>query len=515
MGMKSKYLWLGLIILVAVALRAYKIGQVPLGYAFDEASIAYNAWSISIWHRDEFANFMPWSFRSFGDHKPPLVIYSLAILYKIFGLQLSLVRVLSAVSGVGSVLVVFFIARALANPQSLNYLPWLDKAKPFRKWLPISAGLLLAVSSWAVTLSRVGYEQNTAFFLVNLGILFLLSTKQKPVFWLISAVTFGLSMYAFHTAKIFVPVIVLGYILIERKTLKRSWPWMAVALILGMLLIMPLVIDTILGPGGSRAGTLIINSPNYLKTLLTNIWAYASPRFWLGGFDAVSIRHAIPGAGVLYVIEYFYLILGLALLVSKRREKGAQFLLLWFIAGLLPGILTLGSPHALRTLFTAASEVIIASLGFIETLKYFSGKSFALSRIVGAVSLGLLLINTIFYLKTYYGPYARESATAFQYGYLEAIGRVNQLKSGGDKVVMTDGYGQPYIYCLLYNQIPPQQFLWGALNDYEFRPIKWPESSLNQIYIGLPSEIPPGDPRVVEIIKVPGTDQVALVVAKT
>jgi hypothetical protein len=290
---------------------------------------------------------------------------------------------------------------------------------------------------------------------------------------------------------------------------------LASALVLGILLITPAVIDTLIGPGGSRAGTLIINSPNYMKTLVTNILAYASPRFWLGGFDAVSIRHAVPGAGVLYIIEYLYLIVGLARLVVKRREKGAQFLLLWFIAGLLPGILTLGSPHALRTLFTAAPEVIIASLGFIETLKYFSGKSFTLSRIVGAVSLGLLLINTAFYLKAYYGPYARESATAFQYGYREAINRINQLKTGDDKVVMTDGYGQPHIYVLLYNRILPQQFLWGALNDYEFRPIKWPESTINRVYVGLPSEIPVSDPRVVEIIKIPGTDQVALVVAKT
>ena len=83
--MKKTNLILGLIIILAVFLRFYYIEKIPNGLYSDEASYGYNAFSILETGKDEYGNFMPLAFRSFGDYKAPLYIYFLIPFIKIFG----------------------------------------------------------------------------------------------------------------------------------------------------------------------------------------------------------------------------------------------------------------------------------------------------------------------------------------------------------------------------------------------------------------------------------------------
>jgi len=80
---------------------------------------------------------------------------------------------------------------------------------------------------------------------------------------------------------------------------------------------------------------------------------------------------------------------------------------------------------------------------------------------------------------------------------------------------MTDSYSQPYIYVLLYNQIKPQAYLWGGLNQYRFGAIDWANPEPGCIYAGTAKEIPPNDPRVVETFTVNPGEEPLWVVAKT
>ena len=64
-----------LILLLAFILRFYKLGEVPPHLDWDEASNAYNAYSILKTGRDEYGDFLPLSNRSFDDYKPALYSY--------------------------------------------------------------------------------------------------------------------------------------------------------------------------------------------------------------------------------------------------------------------------------------------------------------------------------------------------------------------------------------------------------------------------------------------------------
>src|SRR3989338_5940883 len=125
----KKYWQLVLIILLAALLNLFWINRVPPALNWDEAAIGWNA--KTIWHMrlDEFGIRLPVSFKSFGDYKAPLYIYLTAPVVGIFGTSELSVRAVSAVAGIVSVGIMYF----LAGP---------------------AAAIILAISPWHILLSR-------------------------------------------------------------------------------------------------------------------------------------------------------------------------------------------------------------------------------------------------------------------------------------------------------------------------------------------------------------------------
>ena len=76
--MKIKILLLVIILLGAV-LRLYKLDLVPPSLNWDEAAVGYNAYTIANSGRDEYGNFFPLYFLSFGEGKNPIHIYFTAL----------------------------------------------------------------------------------------------------------------------------------------------------------------------------------------------------------------------------------------------------------------------------------------------------------------------------------------------------------------------------------------------------------------------------------------------------
>ena len=98
-----------LIIVLAAFLRFYQLGVNPPGLNWDETAHGYNAYSILKTGRDEYGYFMPLSFRSFDDYKPPLYTYLVVPSVAIFGLNSFAVRFPSALLGVLAVLFTYLM----------------------------------------------------------------------------------------------------------------------------------------------------------------------------------------------------------------------------------------------------------------------------------------------------------------------------------------------------------------------------------------------------------------------
>src|SRR3990167_6493140 len=99
----SKNRLLILILVFATVLRLWKLGSIPPHLAPDEASLGYNAYSILKTGRDEYGKFLPFVFKSFGDYKPGLYIYTTVLSVAILGLTEFAVRFPSALAGILSV----------------------------------------------------------------------------------------------------------------------------------------------------------------------------------------------------------------------------------------------------------------------------------------------------------------------------------------------------------------------------------------------------------------------------
>jgi 4-amino-4-deoxy-L-arabinose transferase-like glycosyltransferase len=174
-------------ILLAILLRLPLLSTFPPSMLQDEVGLIYNAISIAETGKDEWGEPYPLVFTSFGDYKPPGFIYFTAIVYKIFGWNEVLPRVISAISGVLIVILTFVWIRKAFNSKELG----------------LFAALVVAISPWAIHLSRMAMESNFGLLLFLLGLtIFEYSLNdKKSKYWLalFSAIFFAMSTYVFHS----------------------------------------------------------------------------------------------------------------------------------------------------------------------------------------------------------------------------------------------------------------------------------------------------------------------------
>src|SRR5256885_5947616 len=230
MHFNSKILLL-FIILIAAFLRLFQLGTNPPALTWDEAAWGYNAYSLSIDGRDEFGKFLPFNYlESFGDFKPPLYAYLDVLPIKLFGLTDFAARLPSALFGVATVGMTYFLVLLV-----------FEKSEK-RKWYALVSAAILAISPWHLLLSRAAFEANVAtFFLVTGVACFLYAIEKKPWYLTISAVSFVFSMYTFNTSRIVAPLLVLVLLVFFWKKLWKIKKIAVLAGIIGLLVLAPTI----------------------------------------------------------------------------------------------------------------------------------------------------------------------------------------------------------------------------------------------------------------------------------
>src|SRR3990167_8581848 len=96
---------LAVILILAFVLRVYRLPEIPPSLSWDEASIGYDAWAITLDGKDQWGNYLPSIFKSFGEYKYPMHIYATALAIKVFGLSDFTVRLPSVFMGTVVILV--------------------------------------------------------------------------------------------------------------------------------------------------------------------------------------------------------------------------------------------------------------------------------------------------------------------------------------------------------------------------------------------------------------------------
>jgi len=471
--MKNWY-WLLIILSVFLAafLRLYRLPYNPISLYWEEAALGYDAYSILNTGRDFHGNSWPIvAFESFGDWKPSGYFYATALSEFFLGLNELAVRLPSALAGIGIILVGMLMVKQ-----------FFDKEKHF-KWLVIVVGIVIALSPWAIQFSRAGFEANLAAFFSCLGILFLFKGQKKGFYFLPAVISLVVSLYSYHSARLFIPLLCLVYLIVFWKRIIKQWPWVLISVIAGAILIMPIVLKignpelthrfqetsafTEVNPiikinqlreadGNTTISRLIHHRYWYYGGLfLKNFFSHFNPNYLFIQGDG-NLRHSTGQMGIFYPIDSIFLLLGLAFIVRKPTKK-TIFLILWWLLALVPASITKAVPHSLRTILALPAPQLIIAYGFIKAFSSFN-KSLSswLRNGLMIIAIGSLVLLSGRYLYDYFGHYSQRSSNDWQDGYKEMVKYVFENKDKYDKVFITRQLGRPSIYYFFYNQIDPK-----------------------------------------------------------
>jgi len=250
--MKYKVIFI-IIVLLGMILRFYKLGEIPGAVNRDEAAFGYNAYSIIETGKDEFGRWYPMMFESFGDYKLPVYLYGSIPFIASMGLTNVSVRLLSTVSGVLLLSVIYSISIELFRKREIGLL---------------AAGLM-ARSPWAVFYSRTGFETNVATLLVCSGIWFMLKGRTNSWWWFASFACFALSFFTYFTPYFVVPVLVMVFVLFYKaKIVRKTNRWIVIAVIGLGLMTGIIMLQTLFASNQNKGQITIFQDPDIYEDFL-------------------------------------------------------------------------------------------------------------------------------------------------------------------------------------------------------------------------------------------------------
>lgn len=512
---------LSIILFLAVFLRVYKVDSIPPGLTWDEAALGYNAYSILKTGKDEYGSFLPITLKSFGDYKPAFYSYADIPFIALLGLNEFAVRLPSVLAGVGFVALVYLLVLELFK----------------RKWLALSSAFMAAISPMSIQFSRAAFESNLALFLNVLGVYLFVSALKNRRFYILSAFCFILSILTYQSSKIFVPMLLFGTFIIFKSSIKRDI-WFNASLgffSLALLSILTAVVffgqtnrlETANFFAYQRSDKLLTQIANedglsqdsfvfeflhgewfaYARGLFERYLIYFSPRMLFIDGD-YSGRHRVPDLGMLYYFSALLIPLGIYF-IFKEKSHGSRLIFFWLAIAAIPAVLSRDLINTVRALNLTFPFVVLEGTGLYFLLSLMSKRKVFFYPWLLIIFL-LILINSTIYLDRLFIHAPREYSQFWLNGYKSVFSLADlQSFSKYKKVVVSDKYGQPYIYYLFYSKYDPAKFQSQSkleqssvdvgtirkIDNIEFRPIYWPDDrgDRNTLYIGTVEELPDQD----------------------
>lgn len=517
-----KFLLIGIIIIAAI-LRLWQLGSTPPSPDWDEAALGYNAYSVLKTGRDEYGTWFPLSLRSYDDYKPPLYMYLAIPSIALFGLETWAIRLPSALAGILAVLGTFFLVKELFS-QKLYRLSTLQTF-----YLPTIASLLLALSPWHIQFSRIAFEANIGVTINIWAIWAFLKGLQQRKMLIVSAFLFGLGLYAYHSERIFVPLLVLLLVWVFRKGLFLERRSVFFAVVVGVLTVAPLIavfvnpttITRLKGTSSLADQTGLLarsvrkleedqRNGNPLGVIFDNrriVWAKTLVDGYLSHFSfrwlfitGDNPRHHAPDMGLLYLVELPFLLWGM-IAVGRKGGKLAKILFGWFLLAPVAASPTTELPHAIRTLVFLPVFQVFTAVGILSLYNRYNNYKGYIFRFC---ILMLFTFNFIYYLHMYFVHMNREVSEYWQFGYKQAVDYVQNEGARYGKVVVSTKLEQPHMFFLYFLKYDPTRYLAeggtssggfaevrNKFGRFEFRPIDWGRESKDgqTLYIGTPKEI--------------------------
>ncbi len=432
--------------MTAAGLRLYKLGDIPQGLYVDEVSEGYSAYSILKTGKDEFGKALPVVFRSLGDFKTPVYIYSVVPILPIFGLTPFAVRFPSFLFGLLTIPLLFFLVMHLTKNKEISLI----------------SCLLLAISPWHIVFSRAAFESTVALFFFLAGVLTFYLSFKKPAWLIVSGTMFAVSVATYHSQRIIIPVVLAIFLFRYKKIILDNAHriYFIAGLISGIIFLLP-TIAVIFTPGfwirasglnifslerqmpdgfiASYTGLLqpIINSPWFLTTreFLALYFSYLSPRymFFTGDYD---VRSSLPELSTFFVWQFPFYIYGLWVLAKEKSDQLKEFKFLaicLLLISPIPAAVTRDPYSTIRSLQIAIPQIVLIAFGIFNLYSNVRGrrlKIISLFAFAGFIIYSIFkLYSSVFILNDYL------NAKAWHYGWKEVAQTIKNLDTNLPTIV--------------------------------------------------------------------------------
>jgi len=468
----KRYLLL-LILIFSALVRLWHITSLPPSLFSDEVDLAYQAKTFSSNYTDYFGNKFPIHFKSFSDYRTSLEIYSTWIIQHFTSNDELSVRLPPVIFSLISIFILYKITNS------------------------IIPSVLMAISPWSIHYSRTGFEVSGMLMCLLLGLYYwqTYTNSHKQEYLYLSVLFYCLSPYFYSTAKLFIIFIPLITFFTQRQyVLQISPKKILIVIIFGIILLSPMMFDTLAGRSGFRFSYIsIITKPGreqvtdnlryqdalidhygevgvptsilskiehnkiqlMFQEFITNYVSSFSSDFLLIKGDLNS-RHGFNGYGLIYILDAILMAIGIFYTFTKHKDnKLSKFMFCWLLLAPVPYALTRDSvsPHATRLILVLPSIIYFAYLGIIYITR--------LRKLYFIVIL-LYILSFLNFWHYYNYHYPQESARGWHTGMKETIIATNNYPN--QPLIFSNAY-EPFMpFFLLYH--PYHLSFSTSINDH-------------------------------------------------
>ena len=472
MPARRTILILAAIVITGAFLRLAEPLTSPPGMNVDEAGVLWNSWCLLQTGVDQHGVSWPiFRIRTFGeiDNRSTLYNYWLIPFLAVGGFSLETGRVAAAVSGVLTILLVYFIAGRL-----------------FGRSTAIAAAGLMAFLPWHIQQTRWSHDGAFQPFLVALAAAALLwadfpfvdRCERRPVPWrgFLAGLITGICCYGYQSARLFIPVFFTAAVITNAKgwialMKSRRGPAAIAALSIGVAITFgPLVWKHMTDPEMNARGRVT--------------WAY-SPSDSLGDKAGKVLGRYLPHFGATFLFErgdqnkylegpaghgvllWYHLVLLLggagALLAAWRKSASSRFALLWLALYPIGDMLTgHPGPHVMRSQPGMVGIVLVCAVGAVVPLGWLWRRDRVAGLVLGSTLAAAGVVMTGLYLKDLYGSYNLQPGIrqVNQVDLLRALDWVRENGASYDHIFITSsGTPHPYIYTMVQTRFSPKDWL--------------------------------------------------------
>ena len=405
---REKWLLAGIFALGLFA-RLYRFGALPAGLNQDEAFAAYDAWALLRFGTDSALHPWPVYLTAWGSGMNALETYLMIPLLALFGVKTWVIRLPQLMIALASLPAAYSVGRRLAGERG-----------------GLISAAVLALCPWHILLSRWGLESNLAPGMLLFGLCFSLKGLEDGRFLPLSALFYGLSLYAYSAVWPVMPLLLGLMLLLARPRFDRHLVASGVLLAglalpaLGFLAVnYGLLEEFSLGPFtvprlvAVRAGEVSFSRiPENLKTMLTILLTQSDGLKWnspgiYGLFYPIALPFGLAGLFTLCRRSFHA--------IRARQFDPASLLLAWVLAGTV--LCCLISVNVNRMNFLLMPLALTLALG-ADTLLSLCGRY---KKIAAALGAAVLLGFFCFFQQYYFTDYTASLRGEFTAGAEEAL----------------------------------------------------------------------------------------------